>query len=53
MKYFIVGYMASGKTTFGRELAKEKGLPFVDLDESIEAREGRSITEVFATDGNG
>lgn len=51
MKYFIVGYMASGKTTFGRELAKEKGLPFVDLDESIESREGRSITEVFATDG--
>ena len=51
MKYFIVGYMASGKSTFGKELAKDKGLPFLDLDESIEAREGRSISEIFATEG--
>ena len=35
MKYFIVGYMASGKSTFGKELAKDKGLPFLDLDESV------------------
>ena len=48
MKYFIVGYMASGKSTFGKELAKDKGLPCLDLDESIEAREGRSISEIFA-----
>ena len=39
MKYFIVGYMASGKSTFGKELAKDKGLPFLDLDESVESRE--------------
>ena len=51
MKFFVVGYMASGKTTFGKELAKEKGLPFLDLDECIEEREGRSISEIFATDG--
>ena len=51
MKYFIVGYMASGKSTFGKELAKDKGLPFLDLDESIEAREGRSISEIFAKEG--
>ena len=38
MKYFIVGYMASGKSTFGKELAKDKGLPFLDLDESVEQR---------------
>ena len=43
MKYFIVGYMASGKSTFGKELAKDKGLPFLDLAESVESREGRSI----------
>lgn len=48
MKYFIVGYMASGKSTFGKELAKDKGLPFLDLDESVESREGRSISEIFA-----
>ena len=51
MKYFIVGYMASGKSTFGKELAKDKGLPFLDLYESIEAREGRSISEIFAKEG--
>lgn len=51
MKFFVVGYMASGKTTFGKELAGDKGLPFLDLDECIEEREGRSISEIFATDG--
>ena len=51
MKHFIVGYMASGKSTFGKELAKDKGLPFLDLDESVEFREGRSISEIFAKEG--
>ena len=51
MKYFIVGYMASGKSTFGKELAKDKGLPFLDLDESVEFREGRSISVIFAKEG--
>ena len=51
MKYFIVGYMASGKSTFGKELAKDTGLPFLDLDESVESREGRSISEIFAKEG--
>lgn len=51
MKYFIVGYMASGKSTFGKELAKDKGLPFLDLDECVDSREGRSISEIFAKEG--
>lgn len=51
MKYFTVGYMASGKSTFGKELAKDKGLPFLDLDECVESREGRSISEIFAKEG--
>ena len=51
MKYFIVGYMASGKSTVGKELAKDKGLPFLDLDECVESREGRSISEIFAKEG--
>lgn len=51
MKFFIVGYMASGKTTFGKELAKDEGLPFLDLDDCIEEREGRSISEIFAICG--
>ena len=52
MKYFIVGYMASGKSTFGKELAKDKGLPFLDLDERVESREGRSTSEIFAKEGD-
>ena len=32
-------------------MAGDKGLPFLDLDECIEEREGRSISEIFATDG--
>ena len=51
MKYFIVGYMASGKSTFGKELAKDKGLPFLDLDETVESRAGRSIAEILAEEG--
>ncbi|HAM84922.1 MAG TPA: shikimate kinase [Butyricimonas sp.] len=43
--------MASGKSTFGKELAKDKGLPFLDLDECVESREGRSISEIFAKEG--
>ena len=51
MKYFIVGYMARRRSRFGKELAKDKGLPFLDLDERGESREGRSISEIFAKEG--
>lgn len=48
---FIIGYMASGKTTFGRALARRTSRQFIDLDFYIEQRFRRSITEIFATDG--
>lgn len=51
MKYFIVGYMASGKSTFGRELAREKGIPFWDLDALVEESAGCSISDIFAREG--
>lgn len=44
---YLVGFMASGKTTVGRALAEHIGWPFVDMDAEIEAREGRPITEIF------
>lgn len=48
---FLVGYMGSGKTTMGRKLARALGLDFVDLDEVIVSRAGRSIPEIFEAEG--
>lgn len=50
-RLYIVGYMASGKTTFGRALAERAGWRFLDLDEEIERREGKSIPEIIASEG--
>ncbi|MEN9333460.1 MAG: hypothetical protein RLY35_640 [Bacteroidota bacterium] len=40
--------MASGKTTYGRQLAEEKGYPFYDTDALIEEKIGMSVAEFFA-----
>lgn len=48
---FIIGYMASGKTTFGRALARSTGMQFIDLDFYIEQRFRKSIAEIFAEKG--
>lgn len=48
---FIVGFMASGKTTFGKKLASKLGLPFKDLDKMIEAASGNSISQLFEEKG--
>ena len=47
----LCGFMATGKTTVGRALAEMLGLRFVDTDEMIEARAGKTIAEIFASDG--
>lgn len=51
MRIFLVGFMCSGKTTLGRALAKRLDLPFIDLDDAVEARAGMRISEIFATQG--
>lgn len=51
MKIFLVGFMGSGKTTVGRELATRIDAPFFDLDELIEAAEKITIKEIFAQKG--
>lgn len=43
--------MGTGKTTAGRELAKKKKWRFVDLDELIELREGKTIPDIFSKKG--
>lgn len=47
----LIGYMGSGKTTVGRGVAKLKEYNFVDTDEMIAEQQHRSISEIFAADG--
>ena len=46
----LTGFMASGKTTFGRAAAERLGWTFVDLDERITEAHG-SPAEIFASQG--
>lgn len=50
-RIFLYGPPASGKTTLGQRLATALGVMFVDLDAAIVAAAGRSIPEIFASDG--
>jgi shikimate kinase len=47
----LVGFMGAGKSACGRLLARRLGRCFVETDEMIVAREGRSIPEIFREDG--
>lgn len=51
MRYFIIGFKNSGKTTFGRKLAERLKLDFIDLDEFIEQTEGKTIPELYTLAG--
>ena len=44
---FLVGFMGAGKTSVGKVLSRHLGWPFQDLDDHIQAREGRTIEEIF------
>ena len=48
---FLIGFMASGKTTAGRLLAERLDWTFVDLDKIIEDAAGKTIPEIFAAEG--
>lgn len=48
---FLIGFMGAGKSTVGRCLARRLGYHFNDLDQLIVAREGRSIPDLFAMQG--
>ena len=47
----LTGFMGCGKSSTGRELAARTGARFIDLDEEIVTREGRSIPEIFREGG--
>lgn len=51
MVVVLVGFMGAGKTTAGSIIAERLGLPFADSDVVIEQRHGRSIRDIFVTNG--
>ncbi|MEE9407433.1 MAG: shikimate kinase [Polaribacter sp.] len=51
MKIVLLGYMASGKSTIGKKLAKKLYLNFIDLDNYIEDKEKMTISTIFKVKG--
>jgi shikimate kinase len=51
MSIVLIGYRGSGKSSLGRKLADRLWQPFVDSDEEIVKRAGKSIREIFEQDG--
>ena len=47
----LIGFMGSGKTTFGKWIAANKKMEFVDTDELIEKENGITISDIFASKG--
>ncbi len=51
MTFFLIGFMGSGKTHWGKIWAAKYGFTFIDLDEAIEKSEGKSIANIFEIKG--
>jgi shikimate kinase len=47
----LIGFMGAGKSSVGRLAAEQLHFDYLDTDEVIQSRAGRTITEIFATDG--
>ena len=51
IRVFLMGFMGAGKTTLGKALATDLGVSFIDLDQYIESRYMKSVSQIFATRG--
>jgi shikimate kinase len=51
LNLYLIGMMGSGKSSAGRHLAEQLGYRFLDADTSLEQVAGRSIPELFASEG--
>jgi len=51
MNIFLIGYRCTGKTVVGRALAARLGMEFVDADDYLVEKAGKTIKEIFAEDG--
>ena len=47
----LIGFMGAGKTTVGRLVAEQLHFDYLDTDEMIQSRTGRSITDIFTQTG--
>lgn len=48
---YLVGFMGTGKTTIGRIVAHRLGFALLDSDHEIERRKGKTIPQIFASEG--
>lgn len=53
MRIFLIGFMGSGKTYWGRIWSQQYGLQFFDLDEEIEKEQKKTVAAIFEKDGEG
>jgi len=51
MRIYLIGYMGSGKSTLGRELASRLNLSFLDMDQFIEERYLKTVPDIFREEG--
>jgi shikimate kinase len=48
---FLIGFMGAGKSTIARTLKHTYGMKLIEMDEQIEQEQGRSISDIFAAEG--
>ena len=51
MNIILIGFMGTGKTTVGKNIAEQLDMKFIDMDHVIEERQNRKISDIFETDG--
>ena len=51
MNIILIGYRCSGKTSVGKHLARKLGWPFVDTDDRLKEKDGRSVKDIVEEDG--
>ncbi|HMJ47937.1 MAG TPA: shikimate kinase [Ferruginibacter sp.] len=51
MRFFLLGFMGTGKTYWGHQWAEANAMSFYDLDELIEQEENRTISDIFEKKG--
>ncbi|HEY9361926.1 MAG TPA: shikimate kinase [Chitinophagaceae bacterium] len=51
MKIYLIGFMSSGKSHWGKLLSRKLDIPFFDLDDQVVSSEGKSINDIFIENG--